>query len=380
MSTPLIIVGSGLAGYGLLRAVRHLERARPVVLLTADDGAAYAKAQLAGSLGRGKSPGDLVLATAEQMAHRLDATVRTHTRLIAIDRARARVRTDRGEQPYSQLVLALGAEEVRPARVRGSGASQIMTLGSLTDYRYVRSELNGRRRVVVLGGGRLGCEFAESLVRAGWEAALLETGNRLFADQLPTLCAERLAQGLAGAGVRLLLEDGIARIERRNDEFELTTLGGQRLRAEMVVAALGTRPRAELARDAGLAVGRGIVVDQQLRTSDPAILALGECAELDGRVFALAEDIDAAAHVLAAVLGGKSAPRMRWQVRLQRPQLEASPVVLCEPPPIAGEWQERATPRGVHALFHDRYGALRGFALVGEPVAEAARLFGLLRR
>jgi len=379
MGTPLVIVGSGMAGYGLLRAVRHADRKRRVWVYTADDGCAYTKSQLACGLARGKMPSDLVLATAEQMAHRLDATIVTHTQVRAIDRARQRLITERGEQAYSHLVLALGACPVRPTPLRGSAAGQVLTLASLADYRYFRSELDGRRRVAVLGGGLLGCEFAEGLVRAGCEATLFEAGNRLVGDKLPGLCAARVARTLQAAGVRVRLEDGVQSVDQGQDELELTTLNGQRLSADLVVVALGVRPHTALARDAGLAVGRGILVDHQLRTADPAIFALGECAELSGRLFALGEDIEVAARVLAAVLGGTGS-RMSWQPRLQRVQLECCPAVLCEPPPIAGEWHESATNKGVRALFHDRRGALRGFTLVGEPVSDAARLFGLLRR
>ncbi len=378
MSTPLVIVGSGMAGYGLLRAVRHVDRGRRVWLYTADDGCAYAKSQLACGLARGKMPGDLVLASAEQMAHRLDASIFTHTRVRAIDRERRVIHTDRGEQAYGELVLALGARPLRPAPLRGNAASQVLTLANLADYRYFRNELDGRRRVAVLGGGLLGCEVAEGLVRAGCEVTLFEPGNRLLADLLPVLCGARVARTLHAAGVEVRLEDGVQSIEQGLEDLELLTLSGQRLTAELVVAAVGTRPTAAIAADAGLAIGRGIVVDHQLRTSDPAIYAVGECAELGGRLFVLHEDIEAAARVLAGVLTGTQA-RMSWQPRLQRLQLECCPTVVCEPPPVAGEWQESATPRGVRALFHDRRGTLRGFALVGESVSEAARFFGAIR-
>jgi rubredoxin-NAD+ reductase len=368
-----------MAGYGLLRSVRHIDRRRRVWVYTADDGCAYTKSQLACGLARGKMPSELVLATSEQMAHRLDATIVTHTEVRAIDRARHRLITDRGEHAYGQLVLALGACPVRPTPLRGSAASQVLTLASLADYRYFRSELDGRRRVVVLGGGLPGCEFAEGLLRAGCDVTLFEAGSRLAGDKLPGLCAARVARALHSAGVCVRLEDGVHSVEQALDELELTTLSGQHLAADLVVAALGTRPRAALARDAGLAVGHGIIVDHQLRTADPDIFAVGECVELGGRLFTLSEDIEAAARVLAAVLTGAGA-RIGWQPRMQRLQLECCPAVLCEPPPIAGEWQESATRKGVRAVFHDRRGALRGFALVGEPIGEAARLYGQLRR
>ncbi|HRP97213.1 MAG TPA: FAD-dependent oxidoreductase [Rhodocyclaceae bacterium] len=379
VQAPLVIVGSGRGGYGVLRALRRIDAAREVVLITADDGAAYSKGQLAAGMGGRKEAGELILATAAQMAHRFGATILAHTRVVAIDRPRQAVVTERGERPYGRLVLALGAEARRPATLRGSAAEQVLTVASLADYRYFRHELAGRRRIAILGGGVTGCEFADNLSRAGCAVTLFEPGRQLLGDRLPALCASRLAERLVAAGVRVSLEDGIQRVDQDGDALELTTLSGARRGADLVVAVLGSRPRTAIARAAGLATAHGICVDADLRTSDPEIFALGECAEFAGRVFAQADEIDAACRVIAQVLGGLRA-RMRWRPWMRRLQIEACPVVLCEPPPVGGEWHETATRRGVTALFQDVHGELAGFVLVGDSVGQAERLFGRLAR
>ncbi|NMG42600.1 FAD-dependent oxidoreductase [Aromatoleum toluvorans] len=382
MAAPLLIVGTGLAGYALLRAVRQLDRHREICMIDADAAAAYSKSQLPDGLAHGRDAGELVIATAEQMAYRFEATITPRRRALVLDPQRRILRTDnpaQAEQPWSQLVIATGAEAIRPANVRGSGAAAILTVGSLAEYAYLRTQLSGRRRVAVIGGGISGCELAESFKRGGCEVVLLEPGNRLLGRACPALCGQRVAEALAAAGVRVRLEDGVQRIDHGLHDLELTTLGGHALPVDVVVAALGTRPRVQLARAAGLDVATGIVVDHGLRTSVEGIFALGACAELGGRLFALGEDIENGAHVLADVLGGR-ATRMRWTPRVQHLNLACCPVALCEPPPVAGEWHESATARGVRALFHDRSGALRGFALVGEPAGEASRLLGRVVR
>lgn len=382
MDAPLVIIGTGLAGYALLRALRHVDHRREICMIGADAASAWSRGQLHDGLARGREAGELVLATAEQMAHRFGATILPHRRVLAIDRERKIVRTDGGEQPeraWSQLVIATGAEALRPATARGSGAARILTVSSLAEYAYLRSELAGRRRVTVLGGGVAGCELAENLLRGGCEVSLLEPGNRLLGDRFPGLCADRVAGALHTAGVRLRLEDGVQRVERRAGELEVTTLAGVHMVADVVIAALGSRPRTRLARDAGLDVARGIVVDSGLRTSAADIFALGECAQMAGRLFTLPDDTETAGRVLAGVLSGQPG-RMRWQARVLRLQLESCPVAICEPPPLAGEWHESATARGVRALFHDVGGALRGFALVGEATAETQRLLGRVMR
>lgn len=382
MDAPLVIVGTGLAGYALLRALRQVERHREVCMIDADEAAAYAKNQLPAGFAHGRDAGELVIATAEQMAYRFEATITPHRRALAIDPLRRVLRTDnpaQAEQPWSQLVIATGAEAVRPANVRGSGAAALLTVASLAEYAYLRAELAGRGRVAVIGGGISGCELAEGLKRGGCEVVLLEPGNRLLGRACPALCGQRVAEALAATGVRVRLEDGVQRIDQGMHELELTTLGGITLPVDIVVAALGTRPRVQLARSAGLDVATGIVVDGGLRSSADGIFALGACAELDGRLFALGDDIEHAAHVLADVLGGRGA-RMRWKARALHLNLECCAAAICEPPPVAGEWHESATARGVRALFHDRAGALRGFALVGDPVGETDRLLSRVAR
>lgn len=377
MNAPLVIVGTGAAGYALLRALRQIDRDRPLVLITRDDGAAYEKFRLAHALGTRTRARELVLATVEQMAHRYGATILAHRHIVRIDRLRHELVMREGRHGYGQLVLATGAAPLRQPGLRGTAAAQALTLGSLADYAYLRSELAGRNRVVVLGGSLAGCELADNLARSGCHVTLLEPANQLLAETLPTLTAERVAQALHAAGVQVWTEDGIQRIDQGPDELELTTLAGVRFSTELTVLARGAAPRTELARDAGLAVARGVVVDQALGTADPDIFALGECAEIDGRLFRFPEDIQSGAQVLAEVLCGRKR-RMRWPAQLRRLQIGKCPVVVCEAPPLAGEWHEAATQRGVRAVFRDHRGALRGFALIGDQVGAAERLLDAL--
>lgn len=382
MDAPLVIVGTGFAGYALLRALRQRDRHREIHLIGAGEASVYAKDQFPAGLAHRRDADELVIATAEQMAYRFEATITPHRRVLAIDPASRVLRTDNPAQPeqiWSQLVLATGAESLRPANVRGGGAASVLTVGSLAEYAYLRSELAGRGRVAVVGGGVPGCELAESLKRGGCEVTLLESDPHLLGGSVPTLCAERIADALAAAGVRIRTEDGVQRIDQGMDELHVTMLGGKPLAVDVVVAALGTRPRVQLARAAGLDVAAGIVVDAALRTSAEAIHALGGCAEVEGRVFELGEDIEFGAQVLADVLAGHGA-RMRWKARVRRLNLECCAVAICKPPPVAGEWHESATARGVRALFHDRAGTLRGFVLVGDPVGESGKLLAHVAR
>ncbi|WP_332671384.1 FAD-dependent oxidoreductase [Aromatoleum sp.] len=373
MGAPLVIVGTGTAGYALLRAVRRVDPRLPVLLLTADDGLVYDKFGFASALAHRKDAAELVFATAEQMAHRYGTTVLTQRQVLSVDRASRQVVTAGGAQPYLRLVIATGAVPRLAPALRGTAAGKVLRVGGIADYAYLRHRLVGRNRVLVLGGTISGCEFADGLARAGFDVDLLEPANQLFADAWPGLFAGRIEQALREAGVRPMIEDGLQRLEQGPDALVATTLAGLHLSPEVVIAALGSHPRTRLATDCGLAVASGIVVDARFRTADPHIHAFGECAEFERRTFKLAEDIDAGAAVLAAILAGNLG-QMRWQPRVRHLQIERCAAVVCEPPPVAGEWHERRTARGVRSVFHDDKGRLRGFALAGEAAPEADRL------
>ena len=199
---PLLIIGAGAAGYGLLRAFRRRNRDAPVSLMTDDDGIVYARAELSRALATGKAARELILASAAEMAERYRVRLICRTRAHAIDRANRIVLTEDGPRAYDRLVLASGAEPLRPS-IRGSGGHRLLTLSTLDEYRYLERELAGRDRVALLGGTLAACETALHLVAAGKTVVLFETASRLLGGRLPALSARRMAGLLEEAGVRL---------------------------------------------------------------------------------------------------------------------------------------------------------------------------------
>lgn len=377
-SSPVLIVGGGAAGYAVLRELRRRDTAADIELLTADDGNAYDQASFAPAIAEGRRASSLVLATAVEMAERYSATIRPHTKVLAVDPAARSVRAVNGVLGYHRLVLATGSEALRPPHMAGNAAGLTLSAGNLDEYRYFRHELEGRRRVVILGGTEQGCVYADALCRAGYEVSIFETGGRLFDGFLPALSSSRLAQALSRRGVRVEFEDGIARVDQGVAGFELTTLSGRTVSAEMVLSAGVRRARVQLARAAGLAVERAIVVDRSMRTSDGDIFALGACAEFAGRTLGRTADIDECARIVVDRLcGGETV--FRDLPRPRRIMLDACPLLICEPPGIAGEWLETADTAGVEALFHDNSGNLRGYVLIGDRLDRADRLARLVQ-
>ncbi|MGA9165171.1 MAG: FAD-dependent oxidoreductase, partial [Thiobacillus sp.] len=180
----IVIVGSGLAGYTLLKEFRKRDTATPVTLITVDDGSFYSKPNLSNALVAGRSASALASARAEKMAADLNATILTRTRATAIDTQGQRIRTDSGELEYGKLVLALGADPI-PHGLSGSGAADVLAVNDLADYAAFRSAIDGKQRVTVLGGGLIGCEFANDLAHAGYAVDGVHLGDWPLERLLP---------------------------------------------------------------------------------------------------------------------------------------------------------------------------------------------------
>ncbi|MBI5751280.1 MAG: FAD-dependent oxidoreductase [Hydrogenophilales bacterium] len=365
---PIVIIGSGMAGYGLLRELRKLDRETPVTVITADEGAAYAKPSLSNALATGKTPEQLANQTAEQIGASLNAQVLTHTRVIRIDIAARQVETDRGSVPYSRLVLALGAYPIAHG-VAGAAAGKILSVNDLGDYTRFRAALAGKKKVAILGGGLIGCEFANDLAAAGYEAAVVHLGPYPLERMLPAPIAQRLSEALAEAGVAWHFGRRAVSAETAGGSIALKLDDGSVIAADVVLSAIGLRPRMALAQAAGVKTGRGIVVDRLLQTSVAGIYAMGDCAEVEGWVLPYVQPLLQQARALAATLAGIPTPvnYPAMPVVVKTPVL---PLTVAPPAPNQpGQWHTEMEAACMVARFKDEQGNLQGFVLCGQAPA-----------
>ena len=370
---PIVIIGAGLAGYGVARELRKLDKEVSLVLICADSGDFYSKPMLSNALANGKDGASLVNTPAEKMASQLNLRLISGVRVQGIDRDSRRVSWDGGEQTYSRLVLATGADPIR-LPLQGDGANSVLSVNDLGDYVRFREQLAGGRRVAILGGGLIGCEFANDLVKGGYAPTIYDPSPLPLGRLLPPGVAGFFRDRLGAAGVTWQLEDSVARVEGGAGAYRLTTAQGKTGAADVVLSAVGLRPRLDLARETGLAVNRGIVVDRYLTSSDANIFALGDGAEVAGLVLPFVLPIMQASRALAATLAGTPTavayPAMPVAVKTP-----ASPVVVCPPAPGAqGRWEEIVDTNGARALFLDGAGGVLGFALAGDRVEEKQAL------
>src|SRR6202521_2140299 len=207
---------------------------------------------------------------------------------------------------FSRLVLATGSTPLR-LNVPGSDLAGVHTFRDSRDVDLLLTLAAQKKRVVVVGGGLLGLEAAYGLAKAGAPVTLIHLMDRLMERQLDVPAADLLKTLVERKGIKVLLNANTARLHgaTRVDGVELTD--GRRIEADAVIFAAGIRPNVALAKDAGIAVGRGVMVDDALQTGAPDIFALGECAEHRGICYGLVEPAYEQARVLARHLAGEAA-------------------------------------------------------------------------
>lgn len=373
MSAPVVIIGTGLAGYNLAREFRKLDSQTPLLLITADDGRSYSKPLLSTGFAANKDADSLGMATAGAMAEQLNAEIRTHTRVTRLDPAHRRVWIGNEPVPYRDLVLAWGAQTIR-VPVEGDAADAVYPINDLHDYGRFRAAAAGKCRVLILGAGLIGCEFANDLLQGGHEVDLVAPSEQVMPGLLPRQAAEAVKRGLEGIGARFHLGATLERLQRSTDGLQATLSDGSQRACDLVVSAVGLRPRTELAAEAGLEVKRGIVVDRLLKTSAEHVYALGDCAEVEGLSLLYVMPLMAGARALAKTLFGNPTfvSYGPMPVTVKTP---ACPVVVSMPAVgSAGSWSVEARGNDVKALYLGACGELLGYALTGAAVQERLAL------
>ena len=368
---PIVIIGSGLAGYTVLREFRKRDQATPVTLVTTDDGHFYSKPNLSNALAAGKSAAQLVSTPVEKMAADLNVLIHTHTRVSAIDTAARKIRWTDGETGYSKLVLALGADPI-PHGLNSEGAEHVYAVNDLQDYRIFRNALRPDSRVAILGGGLIGSEFANDLAIAGHKVDVIHLGPWPLERLTPEPVGRALAQALSGKGVGWHFGRTAKSISPTAHGVELTLDDGSTVEADIVLSSIGLRSRTQLAASAGLNVNRGIVVDTLLQTSAPDVYAVGDCAEVNGQVLPYVLPLMQQARALAATLAGE-ATEVRYPVMPVVVKTPALPLAVLPPATNTGSWQVGHTVDGICALHQDNNGVLQGFALTGKLAAQRSQ-------
>lgn len=378
---PIVVLGSGLAGYTLVRELRKLDRDVAITLVSQDSGDYYSKPMLSNALAQGKTADTLIITAAAEMAKQLNFTLLQHTKVLAIDRERMQLQTSAGVIEYSRLVLALGADPIR-LPLQGDAAGAVLSVNDLADYAKFRKAIVSAKRIAIIGGGLIGCEFANDLASSGYAVTVIDPTAYPLSGLMPEAAGRQLLTPLAALGITWRFGVAVKAVDRDSSGYALMLTDESTLPADLVLSAVGLRPRIELARNAGLSVNRGIAVDAQLRSSDADIYALGDCAEIDGRVLPYVLPIMHAARSLARVLTGEDA-KVKFPAMPVVVKTPAHPVaVLPVARDAAGVWKTLAEGSeikpgiklGIKLGFFDAQDQLRGFVLTGAYAGERSEM------
>ena len=302
----VVVVGAGMAGMAAVEAaLEHGSDAR-FTLVGREDDLPYNRVGLSQLLAGALSEQSVQLRPEHWFADR-GIDVRRGSAARAIAPADRELELDGGDRvPYDDLVLATGSVARMPP-ITGLGRRGVFRFRSLADTRRILDAARSARTAVVIGGGLLGLEAARALRERGARVTVVHLADRLMELQLDLLGARLLARAITGLGVDVRVGARTEAIAGNGRVEAVELAGGETLEADMVVVATGVLPDVELARDAGLEVERGVLVDDSGRTSAPGVWAVGECAEHRGMTYGLWAPLLEQARVVGAALAGRPA-------------------------------------------------------------------------
>lgn len=366
---PIVVIGAGLAGFTFARELRKLDPDVALMMFTNDLGDYYYKPNLSAALTQRKDAASLVMTRRQDIAAQLNITIHHSCSVVAIDTDQKQIRTAGGDiQEYASLILALGAQERIPD-LPAEDRLHLHSVNDLVSYARFREELLQKRSVLICGAGLVGCEFAHDLAAAGYDVAVVSSGGGPLSGLAPPEIGRFIESRLSDLGIEWHFHATLNAVKKTPRRYQVSITGGNKLEADLVFSAIGICPNTALARHAGIHIERGISVDQALRTNAKDVYALGDCAEIGGRLLPFVAPIIHCAKVVAAnVMSTPSMvkfPPMPIVVKLPH-----APTILC--PPLVGEgtWFTEYSSSGVKATCRDQQQNLLGFALTGDTTPE----------
>ncbi len=322
----VVIIGGVAGGASAAARLRRLDEKAEIIMIERTGFVSYANCGLPYYVGNViERKENLTLQTPQSFRKRFRVDARVRQEVLEIDRNEKRVtikKLDTGEiyqETYDKLILSPGAKANRPSiegmdRISADGKARIMTLKTVEDTLHMKTFIDEKKpkTAVVIGGGFIGVEAAENLIRAGINTSLIQVRNQILTFLDYDMACE-LHGYLRAKGLQLYLNTNVSGIEETDGKLKLLIKGEPSISADFVVMAAGVSPETELAEKAGLKLGirKTIVVDEQMRTSDPDIFAVGDAVQIKNRItgedalFSLAGPANKQGRIAADVIAGK---------------------------------------------------------------------------
>ncbi len=381
-ASPLVIVGSGMAGNQLIKQFRKLNSEREVIVICADSGDFYSKPMLSNAIKQNKTPVQLRMQSAEHLSQTLQVRYQTHTKVLQIDRANQQLITSAGIQPYGQCVLAVGAQPRSLSWLENVDDEKVHAINDWQAYAKFRAQLDkvlqhknvDDIRIAIIGAGLVGCEFANDLRSLGVQVILFSPQAECLFPVFPAQAGAILREALQQNGIECLMPSTVIVLDSADDQLCIRGEGFEEKRVDLMMTAVGLVPQTKLATAAGLRVDDGICVNQFLKTHDDAIFALGDCARVNGQTLRYILPIMHSAAALAQTLNGTPtvAQFPLMPILLKTP---ACPMLIAAPASNhAGEWLWQGSGCDWVGLCHDQTGHLVNFVVSGQCLSEKSAL------
>ncbi len=382
MAKRLVVIGNGMApGRALERLFENAPGAYEVTVFNAEPRVNYDRIMLSPVLSGEKAYDDIVI-HGDGWYIKHGVTLYKGHKIVEIDRAAKTVRSEHGEvAPYDQLIIATGSNPI-VIPVPGHKLAGVLTYRDLDDVHAMMLAARSKGKAVVIGGGLLGLEAAAGLQSQGMEVVVLHLMPTLMERQLDPAAGYLLQRSLESRGIKVHCKANTAEIMGDGRVTGVRLEDGTVYPADIVVMAVGIRPNAGLAKDAGLTINRGVVVTPDMRTSDPDIFALGECAEASGQVFGLVAPLYEMANVIAARLTGDESAE--FHPKATATKLKVTGIELYSAGDFANETGReeivlRDPTRGVYKRLVLQDNRVLGTVMYGD-VGDGAWFFDMIKR
>ena len=378
----LVVIGNGMApGRVLDKLFELVPGAYDVTIFNAEPRVNYDRIMLSPVLS-GEKTFEQIVIHGDGWYIKHGVTLYKGATITAIDRVAKTVTTARGlTVPYDKLIIATGSQPII-IPVPGHKLAGVLSYRDLDDVQAMLLAAKSRGSAVVIGGGLLGLEAAAGLREQGMEVTVVHLAPTLMERQLDPTAGHLLAKAVEGRGIKVLCGANTKAILGEKKVEAVLLEDGTRIAADLVIMAVGIRPNATLAKDAGLTVNRGIVVDAGMRTNEPDVFAVGECAEAAGQVFGLVAPLYDMAGVVANQLAGDAAATFKPSATATKLKVTGINLFSAGDFADAPDREEivlRDAARGVYKRLVLKDNRIIGVVLYGDT-SDGAWFFDLLKK
>ncbi|MEH6347326.1 MAG: FAD-dependent oxidoreductase [Bermanella sp.] len=379
---PIIIIGAGHAGITLVRQIRMQDTFVPIIIIAKETVNHYYKPSLSKALSLGKEPDDLIMSSMAQLTQDLNVHILQHTEVTGVFPGKQKITLFCKDQtrhilPYQSLVFALGANAIS-LPIKGDADEHIYTVNNLADYQVFRQAINEKKRVLIIGAGFVGCEFASDLSQAGFKVDVIDRGQWPLQKAIPQALGDVIKDSMQGTNLTWHFDSQVTSIDKKTINNKKTVLevklsNNTTIETDVVLSAVGITPSIALAKKAGLATGRGIIINDFAQTNEEHIYALGDCAEYQDNLLPFIAPATVMAKSLAKTLQNKPNTFKIASLAVAI-KISACPTIICPATSSEGQWKVTGQGANLEARFIDSDNNTLGFALTGSCTSNKQKL------